>query len=596
MSISNPTNAGGALPRHARPAGPNYKWTALSNTTLGVLLGSLNSSIVLISLPAIFKGLAINPLTPAESGNLLWMLMGYTVTTATLLVTIGRLSDMFGRVRIYNLGFLIFTLSSILLFLTPVFIPQLGDTAIFAMIVIRILQGIGGGCLIANSAAILTDAFSAHQRGMALGINMVAAIAGSLGGLLLGGVLSAISWQAVFLVSVPFGILGTVWGYFSLREQSAKRRTGGIDVLGNLCLGGGLVLVLVAITYGLMPYGSSNVGWGNPFVIGGLIAGILLLIGFVIVESRVKNPLFNLGLFRIRAFSAGCAALFFSAMAYGGLQFLLIIWLQGVWLPLHGYSFEDTPLWSAIYMLPLLIGFMIFGVSGGLLSNRISARTLTTIGMLGLALGFILLTFLPANFVYLPFAVILFVIGSSYGVFSSPNTAAIMNALPRENRGVGSGMRATFQNAGSPLSLGLFFTIMVLVLSASLPSAIQAGLTNGGVPVAAAAGAAHIPPTGALFAAFLGYNPMQTLLPPAVLSQLAPTARDTLLGNSFFPNLISAPFMDSLRAVFYFSAFLTLLAALASALRGKRFLFEESDARDEAAVSHDQPLSAQAAK
>lgn len=566
-------DAAAKVPRHARPIGENYKWVALTNTTLGVLMGSINTSILLISLPAIFKGLNVNPLEPAETTYLLWILMGYMVVTATFLVTIGRLSDMWGRVRIYNAGFLIFTIASLLLFLIPT--DGSGNTGALEIIILRLIQGIGGGCLIANSSAIITDAFPPRQRGLALGLNMVAALSGNLLGLLIGGVLATIGWHLVFLVSVPFGVVGTVWAYLSLREQAAKRAAKSIDLLGNLCLGGGLVIFLIAITYGIMPYGTSTTGWGNPLVIAGIVVGLVLLALFIWVENKVKEPLFHLNLFKIRSFATGCAAQFLSALAYGGLQFMLIIWLQGVWLPLHGYKYEDTPLWSAIYMIPLLVGFMIFGVLGGYLSDRLGVRALTTGGMIGLALGFVLLTFFPADFNYPLFAIVLFIIGASFGSFSAPNTAGIMNALPTEYRGVGSGMRATFQNAGSPLSLGVFFTIIVLGLSSTLPAAIQSGLVQGGVPATAAAGASHLPPTGALFAAFLGYNPMESLIPGPVLHQLAPATQSHLLGNSFFPTLISIPFMDALKLVFYFSAALCILAALCSYLRGQRYVYDE---------------------
>jgi MFS family permease len=562
------------VPRRERPVGPKYKWTVLTNTTLGVLMGSINSNIVLISLPAIFSGLKVNPLSPSESGGLLWMLLGYLVVTATLLVTIGRLSDIWGRVRLYNAGFMIFSLASVLLFLTSIFAT--GDTGVALLVLFRLLQGVGGGCLIANSAALLTDAFPAKERGLALGINTVTAIAGSLIGLLVGGLLSAIWWPSVFLVSVPFGVAGTVWAYVSLREQAVSHGSKSIDFLGNICLGGGLVLVLVAITYGLQPYGSSNVGWGSPWVLGGLASGILLLIGFVIVESRVKAPLFDLHLFQIRAFAAGCGAQLCSSLAYGGMQFMLVIWLQGVWLPLHGYKFEDTPLWSAIYLIPLLLGFMIFGVAGGWLSDRVGARRLTTIGMLVLAAGFMLLTTFAADFAYPSLAVVLFMVGGAFGAFSAPNTASVMNSLPRQFRGVGSGMRATFQNAATPLSLGVFFTIMVVGLSNSLPTAIHDGLASGGVPEKVAVGVSHLPPTAALFAALLGYNPMQSLIPPEVLSQMPQAAQDHLLSTSFFPSVISSPFMDALRIVFLFSAVLSLLAALFSVLRGKSFVYDDN--------------------
>ncbi|HEX2913887.1 MAG TPA: MFS transporter [Chloroflexia bacterium] len=561
------------VPRHARPVGKNYKWAALSNTTLGVLMASINSSILLISLPSIFRGLNVNPLEPSESNYLLWMLMGYMVVTATLLVTIGRLSDMWGRVRLYNLGFLIFTLGSVLLFLTP----STGNAGAVEIIIFRLFQGIGGGCLIANSAAILTDAFPARERGLALGLNMVAAIAGSLVGLIVGGMMASLWWRSVFLVSVPFGIIGTIWAYMSLREQSTKRTARKIDLLGNFCLGGGMIIFLVAMTYGIMPYGSSNTGWGNPWVIAGLIIGLALLALFVFVENRVSEPLFDMHLFRIRSFATGCAAQFLSAVAYGGLQFVIIIWLQGVWLPLHGYQYEDTPFWSAIYLIPMLAGFMIFGVAGGWLSDRIGVRWLTGGGMVVLALGFLLLSTFPADFSYPPFAIILFMIGASFGTFSAPNTAAIMNALPRQYRGVGSGMRSTFQNAGSPLSMGIFFSIIVIVLSTTLPGAISNGLIQGGVPAQAAAQASHLPPTGAIFAAFLGYNPMESILSPATLQALAPAARDNLLGTHFFPSIIGDPFMESLRAVFWFSAALALVAGILSFMRGKTFVYEENE-------------------
>jgi MFS family permease len=551
----------------------DYKWIALSNTTLGVIMAALNSSIVLISLPAIFRGLDVNPLDPAESGYLLWMLLGYMVITATLLVTLGRLSDMWGRVRLYNLGFVIFTAGSILLFLTP----SSGNAGALEMIIFRLVQGVGGGFLIANSAAILTDAFPANERGMALGLNMVATLAGSLVGLLVGGLMSTIWWRAVFLVSVPIGIFGTIWAYKMLREQATLRKSRSIDIVGNLCLGLGLTILLAAMTYGIMPYGGSSTGWGNPLVIGGIVGGLLLLWLFVVVENRVKEPLFDMQLFKLRAFSMGCAAQLLCALAFGGFQFALIVWLQGIWLPLHGYKFEDTPLWSAIYILPLLVGFMVFGLAGGWLSDRVGPRGISTLGMVTLGFGFILMTFFPADFDYLPFALVLFLIGASFGVFAAPNAAAIMNALPREYRGVGSGMRATFQNAGSPLSMGIFFSILIIVLGSRLPGAILGGLTGNGVPQTVAAQAAQLPPTGALFASFLGYNPMQTIIPPTALSQLPATVSSNITSTHFFPTIIGAPFVVALDTVFWVSAGLVFLAAIFSYLRGGRFVYEETE-------------------
>jgi len=291
-----------------------YKWIALSNTTLGMLMASIDVNIVLISLPAIFRGIHINPLAPDEASYLLWMLMGYSMVTATLLVSFGRLSDMFGRVRLYNLGFAIFSFASILLFLTP----GQGNTGALELIIFRLLQAVGGGFLFSNSTAILTDAFPHSERGMAMGLNQIAFIGGSLLGLILGGVLSAIHWRLVFLVSVPVGITGTIWAYLKLKEIGAITRQR-IDFLGNATFGAGLTIFLGSLIYGIMPYGSSVMGWANPWVRAGLLVGISLLIAFVFIETRVQDPMFRLSLFRIRMFAAGNVSGFLSAVARGGL-------------------------------------------------------------------------------------------------------------------------------------------------------------------------------------------------------------------------------------------------------------------------------------
>ena len=576
MSISaNPAPA--TVPRHTRPVGKNYKWVALSNTTLGVLLSTIDGSILLISLPAIFKGLNVNPLQPSETTNLLWVLLGYMVVTSTLLVTLGRLADARGRVRIYNIGFAIFSFGSILLYIVPELAPQLGDTAVGLLILFRLVQAVGSACLIANSSAILTDAFPPRQRGTALGINTVVALSGSLIGLLVGGVLSAINWRLIFLVSVPFGLIGTIWGYVSLREQSARRAGAKLDLLGNIMLAGGLIVFLVALTYGLTPYGGQNTGWTNPLVIGGMILGVVMLIAFGFVEHAVPDPLFNLNLFRIRSFTFGSLAQFMVSIAYGGLQLIFIIWLQGIWLPLHNYKFEDTPLWSAIYLIPLLVGNMIFGLASGFLASRLKPRYVTTIAMLILTIAFLVLRTFPANFSYPSFAVLLFVIGACFGAFSAPNTTAVMNSLPAQYRGVGSGMRATFQFSGQPLSLSIYFTVMILALSVSLSSGIRSGLTGAGVPDQAATQISKLPPTAALFAVFLGYNPMQEIIPPQVMQSLPPSSQQNLVSTEFFPTIISDSFIGALGAVFLFSAILAFLAAILSWLRGPVFIYEEAN-------------------
>ncbi len=571
MSQVQPTTTDARIPRRLQPPGPHYKWIALSNTTLGILMATINASIVLISLPAIFNGIGINPLGAGESNYLLWMLLGYMVVTATLVVSLGRISDMFGRVRLYNLGFAIFSAGSVLLFLTP----GSGNGAAIAMIAFRLIQAVGGSFLMANSTAILIDAFPLKERGMALGINQMAAILGSIIGLILGGVLSAIDWRLVFLVSVPVGIVGTVWAYLMLRETT---RSGGgrqkIDWLGNATFFLGLTIALIGMTYGLEPYGSSAMGWGNPFVISCLAVGVLLLIFFVWIETRVSDPMFNLGLFKITSFTAANIANLCAGLVRGGLQFMLIIWLQGVWLPLHGYSFADTPLWAGIYMLPLMVGFIAIGPLSGILSDRLGQRLFATTGMIVQAIGFVLLTLLPANFDYIWFAILLVIMGIGQGMFSAPNTTLSMNDVPADKRGVASGMRATFMNAASVISMTMFFSIVTAGLANSLPSTLSHGLLNAGLPAAVANGVASLPPIAALFAAFLGYNPMQTLLGP-VLHQLPATAQNTLLGHSFFPNLISSPFMDGMRMAFYMAAVVCVIAAVASTIRGKRIMPQE---------------------
>jgi EmrB/QacA subfamily drug resistance transporter len=558
--------------RKNRPIGPAYKWIALSNTTMGVLMASIDTSIVLISLPAIFNGIHVNPLAPGETGYFLWLLLGYMVVTATLLVTFGRISDMFGRVRLYNLGFLIFAIGSILLWLTP----GTGNTGALELIVFRLIQGIGSGFLFANSTAIITDAFPSNQRGLAMGINQIAAILGSVIGLILGGILSYFDWRLVFLVSVPVGIVGTIWAYLMLRETATIRAHQKIDWPGNITFAVGLTILLLGITYGIEPYGGSPMGWGNPLVIAMLAGGVVLLAAFVGIELHVEDPMFRLELFKTRMFAAGNASSFLASMARGGLQFMLIIWLQGIWLPLHGYDYAVAPLWAGIYLLPLLAGFILLGPTSGWLSDRFGARFFSTTGMVLQAVGFILMTILPANFSYIWFALILFMMGVGQGMFSAPNTSSVMNSLPPDQRGAGSGMRSTFQNAASLASMGIFFSIVTAGLAAALPKTLSSGLISAGVPGAVANQISHLPPTSALFAAFLGYNPMATLLPANVLHALPAANQAHLLGKSFFPNLISPPFLLGLHNAFYLSAVICLIAATASLLRGKRYIHGQS--------------------
>jgi MFS family permease len=525
-------------------------------------MATINSSIVLIALPDIFRGIGIDPLAPGNTSYLLWMIMGFLVVTAVLVVGFGRLGDMFGRVRMYNLGFLIFTVASVLLALTW----QTGEAAALWLIFWRIVQGVGGAFLMANSSAILTDAFPVHQRGLALGINGVAAIAGSFLGLVIGGLLGPLNWHLVFLVSVPFGLFGTVWAYLKLRD-TGQRVPARMDWWGNIAFAVGLIAVLVGITYGIQPYGGSDMGWTSPLVLSCVIGGIAVLAGFVVIEHRVPNPLFTLELFRIRAFTLGNVANLLASLGRGGLQFMLIIWLQGIWLPQHGYGFAETPLWAGIYMLPLTVGFLVSAPLSGMLSDRFGARWFATGGMVISALSFLGLEALPIDFPYPAFAAILLVNGLGMGLFSSPNRAAVMNSLPTGARGAGAGMNATFQNSAMVLSIGFFFSLMIVGLAQTLPAALQQGLVAGGVPVADASRVAELPPVGVLFAAFLGYSPVQQLL-GSTLATLPPDQAAYLTGRSFFPQLISGPFADGLAAAFWFAVIACLVAAVASGFAG----------------------------
>jgi len=548
-----------------RPGDDRYKWLALSNATLAVLLATLDGSITIIAMPDIFRGIHLDPLVASNSFYLLWMILGYLVVTSVLIVGLGRLGDMVGRVRIYNLGFVIYTVASLLLAVDWLD----GRAGATYLIVFRIVQGIGGACLLANAAAIITDAFPANQRGMALGINNIVGVSGFFIGLVLGGVLAPIHWRLVFLISVPVGLFGTVWAYRRLRELNTPRPEP-MDWPGNVTFALGLVFVMVAITYGIRPAGGAATGWGSARVLILLGASLASLVAFVAVERRSPHPMFRLSLFRIRAFTFGTLSTFLSSVARGGLMFMLVIWLQGVWLPQHGYDFTDTPLWAGIYMLPLTIGMLVAGPTSGYLSDRFGARPFATTGMLLTASGFGLLLLLPTNFSYPAFGAILLLIGVSMGLFASPNRAAVMTSLPAEHRGAGGAMNQTFQNSAQVLSVGIFFTLMIVGLSATLPETLASGLQANGVPGATAHSVSQLPPVSILFAAFLGYNPVQHLVDPSVLGALPAHSQAVLTGHTFFPTLISAPFRDGLHAAFVFAMVACLIAAAASALRGGR--------------------------
>jgi MFS family permease len=548
----------------------DYKWIALSNVLISSLMGMINMSIVLISLPAIFNGIHIDPLNSFQ--YLLWILMGYGLVTATLLLSFGRLSDMYGRVKLFRLGFLIFTLGSVLLYLTP----STGDAGALEIIGFRILQAIGTALFMANSAAILTDAFPPNELGKALGINMVALMSGQFLGLILGGVLAIFNWRYVFLISVPFGLLGTIWSFYKMKETSIKAPKTKIDILGNVTFVSGITLLLIGVTYGLMPYGNNPMGWNNPWVIASMLIGLTLLILFPFIENRVESPMFRLDLFKNRMFSYANAAGLLSSLSRGGMMFMLILLLQGIWLPLHGYSYQSTPFWAGIYMIPLTVGIIIMGPISGVLSDKYGPRWIATIGMVISALAFLLLAALPYNFSYLEFGLVLFMMGVGSGMFGSPNSSSIMNSVPPQDRGVASGMMFTIMNTSFTASMAIFFTIVIVGITQRFPDAMLTSLASIGA-VKLAPILSNIPPTAALFSAFLGYNPVDSILsvlPPAIVAAIPKATLNTLTGTTWFPSTLANAFLPSLRISFIIGAAFCTIAAILSALRGEKYIYE----------------------
>jgi MFS family permease len=566
-----------------------YKWVSLAIVTLALLMVTINQSILLISLPDIFRAIKLNPLTPANVSYFLWMFMGFLLVTAVLVVSLGRIGDIFGRARMFNLGFAVFTLFSVLLSIT--FLT--GPAGAIWIIVMRVFQGVGGAFLFANANAILTDAFPTRELGRAMGISGVGAVSGSFVGLILGGLLGPVQWRLVFLVSVPFGLLGTIWGYRNLRDHGIRTHAK-VDWLGNAAFAVGLVSVLTGIVYSLLPHGGHPTGWSNPWVLGAIFGGLAVLVAFVWIEMRVPDPMFQLNLFRIQAFTAGNLAALLSALGRGGLQLMLGIWLQGIWLPQHGYSFSQTPLWAGVYMIPLSVGFLLMGPLSGVLADRFGARGPSVAGLIVAGAAFLLMNLLPMNFDYLWFALLILLFALGMGAFFAPNSAAIMNSVPHERRGVGGGMSVTFMNSATVLSMGLFFTIVTLGLASSLPSHMLQGLTAAGVDPTAAKHVAQQPPIGSLFSAFLGYNPIQQLLGPTGALQHLPAHQVSYItGRSFFPTLIEGAFAKGLHMAFYFAAAAIGVAALASAFLGGRYVpTEEPDGREALSISGTEVMTA----
>ncbi len=548
-----------------------YKWTVLTNTMFGAIMSSLNMNILMISLPTIFRGLGIDPFAAGEFTVLLWVLMGYSIVLATILVTFGRISDIYGRTKMYTFGYVIFTIASILLSIIP---DNSGNIGAYLLIGFRMIQAVGGGFLMVNSAALLTDAFPYNERGKALGLNQISFIVGSLFGLIAGGLLAGYNWHLVFIVNVPFAILGTFWSIFKLKETRKKMEVP-LDIYGNVTLAISLILISLGFTYVLVPYGNSQMGWGNPWVIVSFVLGVIFMIAFVYVEGKVKYPLFKLSLFRNRPFAYGNISLLLSSLGRGAVMFLVMIWLQGIYLPLHGYSYSETPFWAGIYLLPMMLGTVILGPISGILTDKYGARALSTIGMIIMGISLFILTLLPYNFNLLEFELIMFLNGVGGGLFASPNTTAIMNALPPEDRGTGNGMRMTLNNIGQTISMAIFFSIAITIFSQYLPSSIYNNAVSMGIPASLAHALSNaIPPSGALFGAFLGVDPISAL-PSSLISTLPTSIVNALESPTFLPDAIGPSFMIGLQDALYIAGALSFIGAIFSALMGKRYVHEE---------------------
>jgi len=433
-----------------------YKWVALSNTTIGTLMASLDTNIVLIALPTIGRELPNTTLF-----DLVWTLLGYQLITASVLVNFGRLSDMFGRVRLYTLGFAVFTIGSALCSLS-----QSG----LELVLFRMVQATGSAFLFSNSAAILTDAFPSNERGKALGVNQSSIVAGAVTGLVLGGVLAqTVGWRAIFWVNVPIGVFATVWSHYKLREISRAPRGQQIDVIGNITLAGGLSSILVGITLNII----AGLDALTTYFLLGL--GAALLVAFFVTETRVEMPMLSFSLFRIRAFAAGNLAILLNSLARGAVTLVLVFYLQGP-------SMQLTPLVAGAFLIPTSASLAFFGPISGWFSDRYGARLLSSIGLLVSSVGFLMLTQLGPRTSFLGLAFPLIFVGSGMGIFAAPNRASIMNSVPPGARGIASGISTTFVNLGNTLSLAVAFLAMATVTPVSELVDIFVGVSGSGTP------------------------------------------------------------------------------------------------------------------
>jgi len=431
-----------------------YKWVALTNTTLGATMSAVDASIVLIALPTIGR-----QLPNTSPFDLIWVLVGYQLMISAVLVNFGRLADMFGRVRLYTLGFAVFTASSALCSLS-----QSGlELAAF-----RMVQGLGAALLFSNSTAILTDAFPFEERGRALGTNAVAISIGSVMGLVLGGFLTtAAGWRSIFWVNVPIGIAATLWAHYRLKEMSVRRKGQKLDIPGNVVFASGLILLLSGISL----YAVANLA---PSLIFGLVAGgLALLVAFVFIETKVPDPMLKLSLFRNRLFAAGTFAILLNSLARGCVILVLVFYLQGP-------NMNLDPLEAGVFLLPNTLTIAFFGPLAGYLSDIRGARLIATAGLVSTAVGLIMLTQLPPAVTFWQLALPLAVTGAGMGTFAPPNRSSVMSAVPPEDRGLAAGISTTLINVGNSVSRSLAFVLLGFAIPVAALDNMFAGIYSGG--------------------------------------------------------------------------------------------------------------------
>jgi len=428
----------------------NYKWWALSCTSLGMLLAATNSGTLIIALPDLERSLHASLLA------LVWVILAYLIAATVLVLTAGRLSDLFGRKRAYVGGFLVFAFAS----LGAGFSPNAE-----VLILWRILQGIGSAFLFANAAALVTDAFPKEELGLAMGANTMVAAIGLVLGPVLGGALVAISWHWVFWFNVPLALAGAAWGGLILRELAQRDPARSYDVLGTVTFVVGLTGLVLGVSRGGLS------GWTDPLALASLAAAAVLLPTWVVIERRSVAPMLDLGLFSNRLFAAASAASFINGLARFALMFLFVFYYQG--------AQANSPIEAGVKLIPLALGMLIASPLSGIYADRHGSRTLAALGMLVSAVGLAGMTTLQVHSPYWQSALWLAFVGVGSGMFNSPNTAAMMGTVPAARRGIAAGARTLLQNTGAVLSIAFVLAIVTSAVPKSTLFAVFSGVSKG---------------------------------------------------------------------------------------------------------------------